>query len=64
MPKQVILDWDEYMNLCKSAHNYHKVFNSAAAAIQLNIHNLITQENAKAYLIPILNILEENENAD
>lgn len=64
MPKQVILDWDEYMNLCKSAHNYHRIFNSASAAVRLNILGAITEQDAKAYLLPILRILEENPDAD
>ena len=63
MPKQVILDWDEYMDLCKHADAYYKIFNSASVAIHLNMHELITEQNAKAYLMPILRILEESINA-
>lgn len=64
MPKQVILDWDEYMTLYKCADACCKIFDSASAAIQLNMNGLITEENAKAYLMPILKILEETLDAN
>ena len=52
------------MDLCKCTDAYHKIFNSASAAIHLNMRELITEQNAKAYLMPILRILEESINAN
>ena len=65
MPKEVILNWEEYLQLSAAAKNYYEIFNSASAAVQLNKHHLITEQNAKAYLMPILRVLERSiTNAD
>lgn len=65
MPKEIILDWEEYLQMSDAAKKYYEVFNAASPALQLKIHDLITEQNAKAYLMPILRILERSiNNAD
>ena len=64
MPKEVVLEWDEYLKLCDGANKYYEIFNASSPALKLHINNLINENNAKAYLMPILRILERSTNID
>lgn len=59
MPKSVILDWDEYSELVWCRKLCEKVADASSVAVHLYLKNLITDENAKAYLTPILKVLAE-----
>lgn len=59
MPKQVILDWDEYAELEYCKEICCKIAEASSVAMHLYLKDLITQENAKAYLMPILKVLSE-----
>ena len=59
MPKSIILDWDEYTELAWCKKLCEKLAEASSVDIQLYLKNLITNENAKSYLIPILKVLAE-----
>ena len=58
MPKQVILSWEEYEDMMKAVNLCKNIAHSATTAYEMYQNNLLTNENAKAYLMPILRALE------